>query len=64
MPLGAARWITSDDEEALQTFVKENRYRLYKDISGNLTYLVQSAWAIDYAKEQHPKLNFLSTIEI
>jgi peptide chain release factor 3 len=62
--LGAARWINSDDEVALEKFVRENQHRLYKDIAGNLAYLVQSQWAIDYAQQQHPKINFVATIEI
>ena len=64
VPLGAARWVTSDDEQALKKFQRENQHRLYLDIAGNLTYLVQSQWAIDYAKEQYPDINFASTIEI
>ena len=64
VPLGAARWVTSDDPEAIEKFKRENRHRLYTDIAGNLAYLAQSQWAIDYAQEQHPKLRFLATMEI
>ena len=62
--LGAARWISSEDEAALERFRSENRHRLYLDVAGNLTYLVQSQWALDYAAEQNPKIKFLATIEI
>ena len=64
VPLNAARWIISEDQEAIDRFKRENRHRLFTDIAGNLAYLAQSQWAIDYAQEQHPKLNFVSTMEI
>jgi peptide chain release factor 3 len=64
VPLSAARWVISEDEEALETFKRENRHRLYTDIAGNLAYLAQSQWAIDYAQEQNPKLRFVATMEI
>lgn len=64
VPLGAARWITSDDDEALESFKRENHHRLYRDIGGHLAFLAQSQWAINYAQEQNPKLNFISTMEI
>ena len=62
--LGAARWITAEDTSTLEKFKRENRHRLYLDTAGNLTYLVQSQWALDYAAEQNPDLTFLSTMEI
>ena len=52
------------DENEFEKFQRENRYRLYKDVAGNLTYLVQSAWAVQYAQEQNPKVQFLTTMEI
>jgi peptide chain release factor 3 len=64
VPLSAARWVISEDEEALEKFRRENRHRLYTDIAGNLAYLAQSQWAIDYAQEQNPKLRFVATMEI
>ena len=64
VPLSAARWIISEDQEAIDRFKRENRHRLFTDIAGNLAYLAQSQWAIDYAQEQHPKLSFVSTMEI
>ena len=62
--LGAARWISSDDPEQLEKFKRENRHRLYLDIAGNLTYLVQSQWALDYAAQQNPEIKFHATMEI
>ena len=36
-------------------FVNQNKHRVFKDIAGNLAYLVQSEWAIDYAKQQYDR---------
>jgi peptide chain release factor 3 len=61
--LGAARWIRGE-EQAVSDFVNQNKHRVFKDIAGNLAYLVQSEWAIDYAKQQYPKIELISTVEI
>jgi peptide chain release factor 3 len=62
--LNTARWVTAKKSDDLDQFKQENRYRLYMDVAGNLTYLVQSTWAIQYAQEQYPKIEFLTTMEI
>lgn len=64
VPLGAARWISSDHPDKFEKFKRENRHRLYFDIAGHLTYLVQSQWALDYAAQQNPEIKFHSTMEI
>lgn len=63
LTLGAARWVRGP-EEALTRFRRENSHRLYTDLAGNLTLIVQSAWAVNYVQEQHPKLEFLANVEI
>jgi peptide chain release factor 3 len=64
VPLGAARWVTSDDPAALEKFIEQNKARLFRDIAGNLTFIVQSEWAVNYAAEQNPKLQFHKHMEI
>lgn len=61
--LGAARWISGPEEE-VERFIRENRSRMYKDIHEQLTYIVQSEWALRYAGEQYPKIVFHKTMEI
>ncbi len=61
--LGAARWIRGD-ELVVEEFVNQNKHRVFRDIAGNLAYLVQSEWAIDYARQQYPKIELISTVEI
>ncbi|MCB9541250.1 MAG: peptide chain release factor 3 [Myxococcales bacterium] len=64
VPLGAARWLRASDPDALETFVDQNKRRVYTDIADNLTYIAQSDWAVDYAAQQNPKVAFLKTVEI
>lgn len=64
VPLSSARWIVCDDEVELERFVNENRRRLYRDVAGNYTYVAQSEWAVNYAAEQYPNVQFLKSVEI
>ena len=63
VPLAAARWITGPAEE-MERLENEQKRRLYRDIHGNLTYIAQSDWAVNYAAEQYPKLTFHKHVEI
>jgi peptide chain release factor 3 len=62
--LAAARWVVSTDEAELARFVAENRRRLYRDVAGNYTYVAKSEWAVNYAAEQYPQVQFLKSVEI
>jgi peptide chain release factor 3 len=62
--LGAARWITADDPAELERFVEQNRARCYRDITGKITFIVQSDWAVNYAAQQYPKIQFHKTMEL
>ena len=63
-PYQAARWIFSDDAEALDRFVKNNRDRIYRDLTGNLAFVANTEWAVQYAADQNPALRFVKTMEI
>ena len=63
VPLKAARWVTGTHED-VDDFVSKNGRRIFKDIHGNITYIAQSEWAVNYAAEQNPKLGFHKTMEI
>ena len=58
-----ARWIASDDEEALKTFVDKNVMTTGTDVDGAPVLLAKSAWDIGYAQEKNPNLRFLTTKE-
>ena len=64
VPLKAARWVVCDDEVELARFVGENQRRLYRDVAGNYTYVAKSDWAMNYAAEQYPQVQFLKSVEI
>lgn len=64
VPLQASRWITSEDDDELERFVKENRVRIYRDIADQYSFIAQSDWAVGYAEEQYPKVRFHKTKEI
>jgi peptide chain release factor 3 len=64
VPLQSSRWITSEDEDELERFVKENRVRIYRDIADQYSFIAQSDWAVGYAEEQYPKVRFHKTKEI
>lgn len=63
VPLQAARWVMGADDD-VDDFVAKNARRIFKDIHGNITYIAQSEWAVNYAAEQNPKLSFHKTMEI
>ena len=64
VPLAAARWVQSDDPKAVDRFIEENKRRIFVDFAGNYTFIGQSAWAMNYAAEQYPDLQFVKTMEI
>ena len=63
VPLKAACWVTGPDDD-IDKLKSEQSRRLYYDIAGNLTFIAQSDWAVNYAAEQNPKLSFHKTMEI
>ena len=64
VPLKAARWITADDPADLDTFVRQNRNRIYRDLSANLVFIAPSEFLVGYATEQAPKVQFHKTMEL
>ena len=64
VPLQSARWITAADPEKLETFIEQNKRRVYTDIADNYAYIAQSEWAVDYADQQNPGIAFHKTVEI
>ena len=64
VPLQSARWITSDSDGDLDRFIRENRARIYTDIADQYSFIAQSEWAVGYAQEQYPDVQFHKTKEI
>ena len=58
-----ACWISSEDPDALKEFQSRRKRDIAKDKDGNLVFLAESAWMLNMAKENHPKIDFHFTSE-
>ncbi|MFW6146794.1 MAG: peptide chain release factor 3 [Thermodesulfobacteriota bacterium] len=58
-----ARWVHCGDKKELAAFEKKHQANLAKDAEGNLTYLAESKWQLDYTAEKWPGILFLKTRE-
>jgi peptide chain release factor 3 len=57
-PYNEARWISSPDRAALQTFLDQNRSAMCDDVDGDPVFLATSAFMMRRAEEAAPKLTF------
>jgi peptide chain release factor 3 len=53
-----ARWISSDDPKALETFVNANRLSIAEDLDGDLVFLAANQFRLDYTAERAPGIRF------
>ena len=58
-----ARWVNCSDKKRLGAFEKARRSNLALDAEGNLTYLAESEWQLEFVAEQWPDIGFLKTRE-
>ena len=56
--LHKACWISSDDQKELEKFTDMKLNALAEDKDGKLVFLADSAWALQMAQEQYPKIRF------
>lgn len=56
--LHKACWISSEDEKELDKFIDMKMNFLADDKDGKLVFLADSAWALQMAQEQYPKIQF------
>ena len=61
--VAAARWVTSDDPGALETFKSKCADNLAWDGAGHLTYLAPSTVNLELTRERHPQICFVATRE-
>ncbi len=59
-----ARWVQSEDAEALKSFEKQFLDSLALDSHKNLVYLPANAWRLERTVEDWPQLQFLQTKEM
>jgi peptide chain release factor 3 len=53
-----ARWVSSDDPKALDTFVKANGLGIAEDLDGDLVFLARNQFYLDYTRERAPGIVF------
>ncbi len=61
--LHKACWASSPDAAALNDFRVKRKRDVAEDIDGNLVFLAESAWTLNLAQENHPKVTFNFTSE-
>ena len=59
-----ARWIRSDDEKALATFIKDNVLQIARDRDERPVYLARDEWDLRYAVDRNKAIVFDATREI
>ncbi len=63
-PYTTARWLRSDDPEALARFIRENPNNVVRDRHDNPVLLAQGLWELDFFARKHDALEFAKTREI
>jgi len=61
--LFTARWVESDDPQALKKFVDGNQSAMATDHSGAPVFLARNAWHLDHTSQEYPQIRFLQTRE-
>lgn len=56
--LHKACWVSSEDQNELDKFIDMKLNALAEDKDGKLVFLADSAWALQMAQEQYPKITF------
>ncbi len=58
-----ACWITTDDQNKLDEFIRIKSTDMVKDKDGNWVFLAPSKWILDLEQQNYPELNFHFTSE-
>jgi len=53
-----ARWISSDDRAAIDSFANANRSGIAEDLDGDLVFLARNQFYLDYTRERAPGIVF------
>ena len=60
----AARWLASDDDKALNKFIKSNLNQVLTDRDGDPVYLSAGAWDLSFKEQNNEAIRFLKTKEL
>lgn len=61
LPFNIARWMRSDDKDAVQTLINSEIVNVCYDHHDNPVLLLDQSWKVRMYSERHPKVVFLST---
>ena len=61
--LHKACWVSCDDPVALKEFISRRKRDIARDKDDKLVFLAESAWTLQMAQENHPKVQFHFTSE-
>lgn len=59
-----ARWLRSDDQVALDTFIQQNKTHIVLDRNEMPVFLCDSEWALNYKIKSNENIEFMRTMEI
>lgn len=59
-----ARWISSDDAKALETFIKTNGSGIADDLDGDPVFMAKNQFYLDYTRERAPGIVFTDVKDI
>jgi peptide chain release factor 3 len=62
-PYDTARWIFSEDQARLKSFIEQNRNAMSEDREGAPVYLVRNTWELNRMKDNFPEIMFSATRE-
>jgi len=62
--VATCRWVSCDDERALEKFRNKNEQHLAEDGGGQLVYLAPTRVNLQLAQERHPEITFRATREV
>ncbi|NNM55905.1 peptide chain release factor 3 [Acidocella sp.] len=62
-PYDTARWVFSEDQARLKTFIEQNKSAMSEDREGAPVYLVRNSWELNRMKDNFPEITFSATRE-
>ena len=63
-PYATARWLQSNDQKALQSFIKTNASKVMSDRVGDPVFMANDAWELNYKSQNNEAITFLRTKEL
>jgi peptide chain release factor 3 len=64
IPYETARWLSADDKDKLDAFLKAQAAQIVTDRDGAPVFLARNQWDLDYAAEKNPDIQFAKTREL